>query len=240
MAVKQRAERTLRTHFDQIPVTAVKKIVQPQDQAEKAVTRPDVPAVKPTADKRRTDAGHFHGVRFYNDPDALCRIVGAFIGEGLGQGTMAIVIATPDHAAGIEECLHSRGIDVASVRGSGDLVMLDAQETLERFMLDDMPNHGAFRNVIGGILTQASRGREQCTIRAYGEMVDVLWRDGREAAAIRLETLWNQLGTTHDFELLCGYSMGNFYKGAAIDDIKAQHSHVVSSDDDASAQVAEL
>jgi len=99
-------------------------------------------------------------------------------------------------------------------------------------MTDGMPNPGAFRRTLGQILTDLRRGREHCTIRAYGEMVDLLWKEGREAAAIRLETLWNQLGSTHDFGLLCGYSMGNFYKGAALDEIHGQHSHVVNDDGD--------
>ena len=43
-------------------------------------------------------------------------------------------------------------------------------------------------------------------------MVDLLWKDGLTTAAVRLEMLWNQLARTHDFSLLCGYSMGNFYK----------------------------
>jgi hypothetical protein len=34
---------------------------------------------------------------------------------------------------------------------------------------------------------------------AYGEMVDVLWKAGQDAAAIRVELLWNTLATTHDF-----------------------------------------
>jgi hypothetical protein len=61
-------------------------------------------------------------------------------------------------------------------------------------------------------------------------MVDVLWQDGLTAAAIRLEMLWNQLAMTHDFSLLCGYSMGSFYKDAGMRDICAQHSHVVPAD----------
>lgn len=76
---------------------------------------------------------------------------------------------------------------------------------------------------------------QDCTIRAYGEMVNVLWQDGQEAAAIRLEMLWNDLARTRAFKLLCGYSMGNFFKAAAIDDIKAQHSHVVEDKGTAAA-----
>ena len=46
------------------------------------------------------------------------------------------------------------------------------------------------------------------------------------AAAIKLEMLWNHLANTHDFSLLCGYAMGNFYKDATIDDVCRHHTHV--------------
>ena len=69
-----------------------------------------------------------------------------------------------------------------------------------------------------------------CIIRTYAEMVDVLWKDSKEAAAIRLEILWNQLAHTRRFSLLCGYSMGSFYKNAGFEDIVSQHTHVVSPD----------
>jgi hypothetical protein len=199
------------THFEQVPVKVVKKTLE-------------TPSGRPAS---HADGGHFHGVQFYKDPDSLCDIVGAFIGEGLEQGALAVVIATPEHTARIEECLRRRGTDVESSKRLGCLATLDAHETLELFMKDGMPDPGAFRQNVGELLTTVRHGREQRPIRAYGEMVNVLWKDGREAAAIRLETLWNQLAGTHDFDLLCAYSMGNFYKGAALEEIKSQHSHVV-------------
>jgi hypothetical protein len=218
MAKKLPATPKPTTHFQQVPLTVVKKTIAPP---------PDRPA-------SRADAGHFHGVQFYNDADSLCRIVGAFIGEGLEREALAVVIATPEHTARIEECLRRRGADVDALKRLGHLATFDASETLQLFMRDDgMPNPGAFRRSIGDILTAVRRGREHRAIRAYGEMVNVLWKDGREAAAIRLETLWNQLAGTHDFDLLCAYSMGNFYKGAALDEIKRQHSHLVDSDGEA-------
>ena len=58
-----------------------------------------------------------------------------------------------------------------------------------------------------------SAGTERLHGPAYGEMVDVLWKAGQDVAAIRLEMLWNKLAAMHDFALLCGYAMGNFYKG---------------------------
>jgi hypothetical protein len=217
------------TYFDQIPVDRVKKIVPPDHKPGK------VPLKKESIAGPDADSGHFHGVQFYNDANTLCRIVGGFIGEGLEQGNLAVIIATPEHAARIQLCLRARGIDVDALKRAGSLATYDARETLQLFMRDGLPNPGVFRRTVGEILVRLQGGREHCAIRAYGEMVDLLWKDGLEAAAIRLETLWNQLGSTHDFNLLCGYSMGNFYKGAALDEIKAQHSHLV--DDDGSSAV---
>jgi hypothetical protein len=78
------------------------------------------------------------------------------------------------------------------------------------------------------VIEQACRGREDCVIRAYGEMVDVFWQTGQTAAAIRLEILWNQLAQTHSFALLCGYSMGHFYKDVGQHEILRQHTHLIS------------
>ena len=225
MTRKSPATQKSTTHYEQISVDTVKKIVESDHEPKKAPARRD-----PATGQRSADAGHFHVVQFYNDPDTLCRIVGGFIGEGLEQGALAVVIGTPDHTARLDSCLQRRGIDVAALKRSGHLTTLDARATLQLFMTDGVPNPAAFHRTIGGVLTIVRRGREHCAVRAYGEMVDLLWKDGRESAAIRLETLWNQLGGTHDFDLLCGYSMGNFYKGAALDEIKDQHSHLVDDD----------
>jgi hypothetical protein len=237
MTTKPPASQKRTTYFEQIPVDIVKQIVPKDAAGREAPAHTGSVAAKPTSKRTAPDngAGHFHGVQFYNDSDSLCRIVGNFIGEGLEQGGLAVIIATPEHAAQIESCLSRRGNDVETLKRLGHLVMVDARETLGLFMTDGLPNPGVFRRTVGEILTKVRGGRERCTIRAYGEMVDLLWKDGREAAAIRLETLWNQLGGTHDFDLLCGYSMGNFYKGAAIDEIKNQHSHLV--DDEGAASV---
>ena len=181
------------------------------------------------------DPGHFHAVQFYNDPDSLCRIVGGFLAEGFRQGHPAIVIATAEHTARIENCLRATGHDVSELKRMGDLVTLDARETLAAFMVDARPNANAFHHHFGGLLTQTCRHREHSAVRAYGEMVNVLWEDGLQSAAIRLETLWNELANTHEFKLLCGYSMGNFYKGAALDRIKGQHSHLIADSGHAAA-----
>ena len=173
---------------------------------------------------------HHHAVQFYQDEVELSRTIATFLSEGLAAGQPAIVIATPGHEAAIVEALTSHLIDVPRARHLGDLVMLDAEDTLGTFMNKGVPDQVLFQNSIGDLIVQTVRGRGRMPIRAYGEMVDVLWQRGEADAAIRLEVLWNELTATHAFSLLCGYAIGHFYKQTAkIDDICRQHTHVIGT-----------
>jgi hypothetical protein len=174
------------------------------------------------------DDGHFHAVRFYEDEESLYRIVAEFVGDGLAAGQPAVVIATPLHREEISRVLEALAFDVSRLQANSELLMLDAEQILSTFMKDGFPDPGAFRRSVGGVISSATAGRTKTTVRAYGEMVDCLWRNEACAAAIRLELLWNQLAKTSDFSLLCGYSMGNFYKHGAYEDICSQHTHVMS------------
>jgi hypothetical protein len=174
-------------------------------------------------------AGHFHAVRFYDTKESLCRIVAEFLGEGLVTSQPALVIGTPEHRAGILEELRVRHFDVDKLQAAGDLLLLDARETMATFMVDGMPDPELFRARGTEAIERVCRGRKDCTIRAYGEMVDLLWKDGHSVAAVRLEMLWNKLAMTHDFSLLCGYAMGNFYKDASISEICKQHTQVIGA-----------
>ena len=173
---------------------------------------------------------HHHAVQFYGDESELFKTIGTFLSEGLVAGQPAIVIATPAHSAAIQDALGSHFIDVARARHMGDLVMLDAEETLGTFMYNGMPDPMLFRRAIGDQIVQTIRGRGRTLLRAYGEMVDVLWQRGQADAAIRLEILWNELASVHTFSLLCGYAIGNFYKETSrIEDVARQHTHVIGA-----------
>jgi len=173
-------------------------------------------------------SGHCHAVRFYEDEQSLYQIASDFIGDGLVAGQPAVVIATPVHRDEIARGLEALSCDVTRMRVSGQLLMLDARETLLTFMKDGYPQPEAFHESLARAIDSVRTGRPRVTVRAYGEMVDCLWKDGRSDAAIRLEVLWNELGTIRPFSLLCGYSVGNFYKHGAYEDICRQHTHVLS------------
>ena len=173
-------------------------------------------------------ATRLHAVRFYESRESLARIVGKFLGEGFLAGLPAIVIATPAHRDAIEQSLSAHYFDVSRLERANDLIMVDAAEMLSRFMVDGMPDADRFKDAMIPLIELACRGRNECVIRAYGEMVDVLWQAGQTAAAIRLEMRWNQLAQTHLFALLCGYSMGHFYKDVGQHEVRQQHTHLVA------------
>ena len=173
---------------------------------------------------------HQHAVQFYGDEAELFSTLGTFLSEGLVSGQPAIVIATPAHNDAIVDALSSHLIDVARARHLGDLVMLDAEETLGTFMHNGLPDAKLFQRTIGDQIEQTVRGRGRTPLRAYGEMVDVLWRRGQTDAAIRLEVLWNELASLHIFSLLCGYAIGNFYEDTSkLEDVVRQHTHVIGA-----------
>ncbi len=167
-----------------------------------------------------------HAVQFYETQDALTENVARFIAAGLDADEPVVVIATPEHREAFCTRLHSLGVDVDAAIARGRFTLLDARATLAKLMIGDAPNWELFREVIGAVLMGCGNRR----IRAYGEMVDLLWRAGNRVAALRLEELWNDLAKEYEFSLLCAYVMGNFYKSgdaAEFHEICAAHTHVV-------------
>jgi signal transduction histidine kinase/ActR/RegA family two-component response regulator len=184
------------------------------------------------------DAGHFastaggHIVQFYDGEEFLAEAVTRFLGAGLIAGDRLVVIATPAHRKAFSDGLQAKGFDVERACAGGRLALLDARETLATFMSGNMPDWERFKAQMGPVVSGCgAAGAAQ--VRAYGEMVDLLWRDGNPQAAIRLEEYWNDLGLLHPFSLLCAYVMGNFYKeahAAEFQKVCAAHSHVVPAE----------
>jgi signal transduction histidine kinase len=175
---------------------------------------------------------HSHAVQFYESEDFLYTAVGQFLAAGIAAGDRLIVIATAQHNAGFIEQLAS--LKLADVLASGQLILLDARTTLARFMVDGSPDPDKFRELLDVTLASVrANGHERARVRAYGEMVDLLWKDGNANAAIRLEELWNEEGARHSFELLCAYAMGSFYREGDHErflHVCGAHSHVLPTE----------
>lgn len=144
-----------------------------------------------------------HAVHFYGSDSELARTVGAYLAEGLGEDGAALVIATGPHIEAIEQELTFLGIDVPEARMSRALTVLDAQETLSGLTIDGKLNREAFQRIVGSVLREA--GADDRPVRAYGEMVDLLWQAGKIDQTIELERVWNELVEQLRFSLLCAY-----------------------------------
>ena len=190
---------------------------------------------------------HSHAVQFYESEDFLFDTVGQFLGEGLKVGDRMVVVATEAHRLGFVSRLEEFGVNAAIE--SGQLTFVDARQMLSTFMVGGMPDADLFHDALSRLLAKVHGNREpQARIRAYGEMVDILWREGNSRAAIRLEELWNDAGKAHSFSLLCAYVMGHFYnegETARFMEVCRNHSHVLPTEhftqlDDTGARLREI
>jgi PAS domain S-box-containing protein len=162
-----------------------------------------------------TLAGHAaHTVQFYESDHFLADAVAEFLAAGIEAGQALVVIATGPHLEAFTLRLACQGFQLPDLCRSGRLVLCDAREILAGFMTGPMPDAQLFERTIGPIIEQAAASSNHRVVRAYGEMVDVLLRDGMPLAAVRLEELWNDLAGRRALSLLCAYNMGNFGKEA--------------------------
>jgi len=130
-----------------------------------------------------------HVVQFYSEDAALVKSLGQFIGGALAAGDAAIVIATSVHGEGLNQQLLEQGLDVAGAMRRQQYILLDADETLSKFMRDGLADEAAFSEVVGNVFDQvATFTRNGCPPRvaAFGEMVARLWAQGNSQAALRL------------------------------------------------------
>lgn len=152
--------------------------------------------------KVHVEAGD-HVLQFYERDSDLIRTVAAHIREGLENGEIAVLIATPEHRLALRQELDGTGFDVAEAERKGSVVELDADTTLARLRCDGHLDREIFFEVVGQVVRDAcSTGS---AVRAYGEMVTLLWDAGDVLSVIELESLWNELQSELPFSLLCAY-----------------------------------
>lgn len=168
-----------------------------------------------------------HLVQFYEADDVFMDTLEGFVAGALRSGDSAIVIATAPHRETLIARLQASGCDVNFAQAQDQLILLDAAETLDLFMQGGWPDDEKFAALVRQLLTRAKKhGRK---VRAFGEMVAIMWASGAQGATVRLEYLWHQLCSSEGFALLCAYPKVGFTQDAAesINEICAAHSRVL-------------
>jgi hypothetical protein len=184
--------------------------------------------------------GHF--VQLYEaDESSLTENVGRYLWEGLRRGDGALVIATPEHRELFCRHLDGLGADLATLLGKQQLVLWDAQQTLSQFMVAGQPDWHLFERTLRAAMRQLHLAKEDAGLRAYGEMVGILWKGRQFAAAIRLEQFWNKLLEHSSFSLYCAYAIdvfGKEFQVANLDGVLCAHTHLVPSQPNGNLETA--
>jgi PAS domain S-box-containing protein len=178
---------------------------------------------------------HVHTVQFYGEDGVLLHELKGYIGSALTAGSSAIVIATEGHIAGLARTLQAHGIDIRKAEAENRYFALTATEVMSQFIVDGRPDPVRFEEVVGALIAraaQSARDENRCVV-AFGEMVALLWAEGRAEAALELEKMWNALAKRRSFSLHCAYPMQGFRREELPDsllEICAEHTGVVEND----------
>jgi hypothetical protein len=177
-----------------------------------------------------SSASHPHFVQFYKaDTPLLVSNVSRYIWEGLANQESAIIIATPEHVADFTRGLADAGCDVTTVVKEKRLLFLDAQRTMARFITDRGPDWTRFEATIQGAIDSLASGTG---LRAYGEMVGILWQLGQFSTAVVLEDYWNRFLQSRGFSLFCSYPIDIFdteFQTCGVEALLCDHSHLLPS-----------
>ncbi len=167
-----------------------------------------------------------HLVQIYTSDDAFLNSLEGFVGGGIQKGDSVIVIATPGHLSALNQRLTARGFNVEAVRLRQQYIALDANEALAKFIVKGWPDEQLFNKFVADLVMRTSNKRR---VRAFGEMVAILWARGQNMATIRLEELWQQLCEKDGLSLFCAYPKSGFTQdtGASIKEICATHSKLL-------------
>lgn len=169
-----------------------------------------------------------HLLQIYTHDSEFLENLADFVASGLAAGDAVVVIVTDAHRSALTGRLRARGIEVAKAIAEGQFLPLDADETLGQFMRNGWPDENLFDATISRVLMRArARSRK---VRAFGEMVALLWERGNAGATVRLEHLWNKIMKREEFPLFCAYPKSGFTEGAreSLQSICAAHSRLIA------------
>jgi CheY-like chemotaxis protein len=174
---------------------------------------------------------HRHEVQFYSDDAVFLDSFTRFIAAALESGDVAIVAATKSHRDSLVQKLKAQGLGVEAAIKEGRYIPVDAADTLSTFMVNDMPDADRFFDVVGGLVRAAAKAgkQEHPRVAVCGECSPLLLAEGKRDAAIRCEQLWDQVATTYEVDILCGYALSSFHgEEHVFQSICAEHSDVYS------------
>jgi hypothetical protein len=153
-----------------------------------------------------------HAIQFYSGDAFMLDSLSRFVSTALEAGDSCLVLATQAHLEGLAERLKARGVDTNSAAKKRRYVTVDAVQLLAQLMVDEKLSKTRFDEFIREVflpLKAAAEGKVQ-RVAGCGEVVGLLWADGKAEAAIELERLWNDVAKEGPCHLRCFYQIASF------------------------------
>lgn len=169
-----------------------------------------------------------HIVQVCQNKALQVEVVTRYIKEGLLNGEAVIIIAKPALRKAVIAKMDALDLDVHFFKSQGQIKFFDAELLLSGFLIDGVLEEQAFQEFIG-LPIQAAQLKFG-KVRAFGEMMNVLWKKGQYDTAMQLEDFWNDLSKKLEFSLLCSYSLDNLDPNAYDDSLELIckcHKHLV-------------
>lgn len=168
-----------------------------------------------------------HIVQIYENDNTFLDSLEGFIGSGLIAGDCIIIIATDKHLQAIDTRLRHQGFNMDLLIERDQYIGIEASELLSKFMVNNWPDEVLFYESISSLLKRAQQQKRK--IRAFGEMVALLWEQGLNGATVHLESLWNQVQKKNEFTLFCAYPKIGFTQdiNTSINMICCEHNKII-------------
>lgn len=178
-----------------------------------------------------------HLLQIYDNDLVFLSSLEGFAGSGFLAGDSVIIIATTAHINALNERLIHQGFDLNKLINEKKYIPLDAEKTLSKFMINNWPDEVLFVDFVRGLMKTAKQNNRK--VRAFGEMVALLWAKGNNGATVRLEYLWNEFCAKEGFCLFCAYPKTGFTQSAtdSLQHICSAHSKIISGETGASTEI---
>ena len=168
-----------------------------------------------------------HLVQIYDNDQIFLNTLEGFAGTGILAGETVIIIATASHIASLNKRLLKHGFDIDHLRAINQYVTLDVKDILSKVLVDDWLDENLFNKFIINLIDHGKEGNRK--VRAFGELVAVLWEKGHCGVTVQMENLWHRLYHKLQFTLYCAYPKTGFTQSAknSIDIICKTHSKII-------------
>ena len=153
-----------------------------------------------------------HAVQFYSGDEFVLDSLSRFVSTALEAGDSCLVLATQAHLEGLAERLKTRGVDTNRAVTQRRYVTVDAVQLLAQLMANGKLDKTRFDEFIRDVflpLKAAAEGKVQ-RVAVCGEVVGLLWADGKAEAAMELERFWNDVAKQGFYYLRCFYQIASF------------------------------